>query len=173
MSALLTFLAGLSLLGLFAIALYKALRFKTWRVFAFHLVILVVCFGFLYALFDFPFVDELTSRGSGENEIYLVILLYFFMILGMACQAFYVHFEQPRKKRKKKKFDFGSFVAPVFASPIVFIPLMAAMQNADIDLSELTLPRMMVFFVAFENGFFWKDLIDHRRKEQFGDKDDS
>jgi hypothetical protein len=24
----------------------------------------------------------------------------------------------------------------------------------------------MVFFVAFENGFFWKDYFDQRRKEK-------
>jgi hypothetical protein len=64
------------------------------------------------------------------------------------------------------KFDFGMFVAPVFASPIVFIPLLAALQNtpAITGTQGFSAVNLMVFFVAFENGFFWKEYFDHRRK---------
>ncbi len=44
--------------------------------------------------------------------------------------------------------------------------LLAALQNADVDLENLTAPRMIVFLVAFENGFFWKEYFDHRRKDK-------
>jgi hypothetical protein len=86
------------------------------------------------------------------------------MLLGMAAQYGYNRFEQPKAERKA--FDFGLFIAPIFASPIIFIPLLAALQNADLDLTRLTTPKMMVFFVAFENGFFWKEYFDHRRLEK-------
>jgi hypothetical protein len=29
----------------------------------------------------------------------------------------------------------------------------------------MTLPRLMIFLVAFENGFFWKEYFDRKRKE--------
>ena len=84
------------------------------------------------------------------------------MLLGMLAQYGYNYFVTPKSDRKA--FDLGVFIAPVFASPVVFIPLLAALQNADIDLTALTIPRMMVFLVAFQNGFFWKDFFDRQRQ---------
>ena len=98
-----------------------------------------------------------------------MIILYLCMLLGMAAQYAHNRFFLPKAQRPE--FDFGLFLAPIFASPIIFIPLLAAMQNAEVDLAQLTVPKMMVFFVAFENGFFWKEYFDHRRQEkQKGEK---
>ena len=65
---------------------------------------------------------------------------------------------------ERQPFNIGRFLAPVFASPIVFIPLLGAFQSMDIDITNLTLPKIMVFFVAFENGFFWKEVVDNHQK---------
>jgi hypothetical protein len=54
---------------------------------------------------------------------------------------------------------------PVLASPIVFIPLLASLQNADPDLSRIDVPGFMIFVVAFENGFFWKEYFDNRKRK--------
>jgi hypothetical protein len=59
---------------------------------------------------------------------------------------------------------------PMLASPLVFIPLLGAFQNAPVDLMSLTLPKFMVFFVAFQNGFFWKEVVDNFRKKQLEQK---
>ena len=56
-------------------------------------------------------------------------------------------------------------LAPVLASPIIFIPLLASQQNADLDLSRFDIPRFMIFLVAFENGFFWREYFDNRKKK--------
>jgi hypothetical protein len=32
----------------------------------------------------------------------------------------------------------------------------------------LTFPRMMIFFIAFQNGFFWKEQFDQKRKDFTG-----
>jgi hypothetical protein len=85
------------------------------------------------------------------------------MLLGMGAQFLYRHFEQPQRKRRK--FDWGVFLAPVSASPIVFLPLLASFQNSEVDLSKLDVPRLMIFFVAFQNGFFWKEHFDQRQRE--------
>lgn len=163
MSGSMTFLIALSLAGLAALAIYRAIKTKNRRGFILQMLVLVVCFAFLYAMFDFPIVAQ-TPAGKGEDgqDVYLVIVLYICMLLGMLAQYAYNRFEQPKEERKK--FDLGLFFAPVFASPIIFIPLLAALQNADIDLTKLTTAKTMVFLVAFENGFFWKEYFDHRRK---------
>jgi uncharacterized membrane protein len=160
MSKLLFIITNLSLLGLLAICVYYFIRSKNIRRFLLQLVILVLCFLALYFLFYTP--ETPIARGDTSNDIYFVIVLYFFMLLGMLAQYLYTRLEQPKKERKE--FEWGLFLAPIFASPIVFIPLLSALQNANIDLSNLNTTKMMVFFVAFENGFFWKEYFDHRRQ---------
>ena len=93
--------------------------------------------------------------------------------MGMIAQYLYSWLGQPPSKRKTKRFDMGLFIAPIFTSPIVFIPLLAALQNAVVDLQNLTTPKMMLFLVAFENGFFWKEYFDHRQELKKEDKDES
>jgi hypothetical protein len=161
MTGLMTLLTGLSLAALAALSIYRFIKEKNWRLFIMQMVALALCFWFLRALFGFPIVAP-TPRGG--QDVYLVIILYICMLLGMVAHYAYTHFEQP--KRRRTKFDVGLFIAPIFASPIIFIPLLAALQNADIDLTQLTVPKTMVFFVAFENGFFWKEYFDHRRQQK-------
>ncbi len=162
MSPLLMSLMLISFAGLLALAVYRFVKYRQARGFAAQLLLLIAAFAIIFLLFYTP--EEPVVKGSGSNEIYFVIILYFFMLLGMAAHYAYTYFSRPKKERKK--FDPGLFVAPVFASPIIFIPLLAALQNAEIDLQNLTAAKTMVFFVAFENGFFWKEYFDNRRKEK-------
>jgi hypothetical protein len=117
---------------------------------------------FLNRWFGFPFASPLVTKAA--DDLLLAGAMAICMIAGMFAQYLYRHFESP--VRYRHKWDWGCFIAPVFASPIVFIPLVAAFQNSDIDLTSdrLTLPRLMIFLVAFENGFFWKEYFDRRRK---------
>ncbi len=87
------------------------------------------------------------------------------MLVGMLSQVFYQHFSLPRKRRLRKKIDWGQFFAPACASPIILVPLMVTLQNANIDFKAMTVPKMMIFFIAFQNGFFWKALFDRKQKE--------
>ncbi len=165
MSALMTSLTALSLLVLAMLAIIRFVKSKKIRSFILQISALVLTTVFLNALFDFPAIaPSATGKGEPGQDVYLVIVLYICMLLGMAAQYAYTRFEQPKADRKE--FDFGLFLAPIFASPIIFIPLLAALQNADLGLARLTVPKMMVFFVAFENGFFWKEYFDHRRLEK-------
>ncbi len=160
MSALMIILTGVSLGGLLAIFIYRFVKYGNRREFIIQLFVIGLCFSILYSFFYAPEVPAM--KGNGNNEVYFVIVLYFCMLLGMFAQYGHIRFSRPKEKWKKT--DFGLFFAPVFASPIVFIPLLAALQNAEIDLQNLTTAKMMVFFVAFENGFFWKDYFDHRQR---------
>jgi hypothetical protein len=155
-----TWITGISLLALAMLASHRYTQTKNTRALLVQLAALALCSAFLYALFDFPFSAEPASRGGESNDIYFVIVLYACMLLGMLAQYGHTRFSQPQRTRKK--FDLGLFFAPVFASPIIFIPLFAALQNSVSDLNT----RVMTFLVAFENGFFWKEYFDHRRAEK-------
>ena len=170
MSHLLTLITGISLLGLLILAGIRARSTKNWRLFGIQTAAILLFALFLHAILGFPVPQPDASARGGSSEISFVIILYAFMLLGMLAQYGFHFFEKPKAKREP--FDIGRFLAPVFASPIIFVPLLAALQNANLDLTALDAPRLMLFLVAFENGFFWKDYFDQRRKNiARGEKD--
>ena len=54
------------------------------------------------------------------------------------------------------------FLMPIFASPIVFIPLLTISSDAAMN-GPFTQARLMVYLVAFQNGFFWKNFFDEKK----------
>ena len=146
---------------LLALAVIRAIQTSRWRMLIAE-VFAILCFAvFLRLLFGFPVASTIIAK-SPSSDWAIAAALFVFMVLGMFAQYLFGRFTLP--KRERKEFDWGVFIAPVFASPLVFVPLLAALQNADIDLAHLTAPRMMVFLVAFENGFFWKGYFDRQRQ---------
>ncbi len=161
MSFQMIILTGSSLVGLLAIGVYRFIAYKNLRSFIFQLIALGIIAGLLYKFFYVS--GSVVAKGDGAS-IYFVIILYGFMLLGMLANYAYAHLSLPMKERKEKEFDWGLFIAPVLASPIVFIPLLAAFQEIDPNIPLKH--RIMVFLVAFQNGFFWKEYFDNKRKEK-------
>ncbi len=170
MSSLLAVIVSLSWIGLLIISIYRFMKMtdRNVRSFIVQIFVLGICFAFLYIFFLSSI--NLSARAA-QNEIYFVIVLYMCMLLGMLAQYLHAWLTKPKKERKKQHFDGGLFIAPVFASPIIFIPLLAALQNTVVDLQNLTTAKLMIFFVAFENGFFWKEYFDNRQELKKESKD--
>ncbi len=162
MSGLFIVLTCISIAGILALTIHRFIRNRNAANLAINLAVLSAFIFFLYKIFNR--LDTPVPMGDENKEIYFVIVLYMFMVLGMLASHGYSRFSKPKKKRGK--FDFGNFIAPVFASPLVFLPLLAAFQNADMSLETLTSARMMTFLVAFQNGFFWKEYFDNLQKEK-------
>jgi hypothetical protein len=151
-----------SLAGLLVLTIVDYKRNKNIRRLILCAAVLLISGGVFVAVFGLTPVIQ--QKGVEADKVAFIVLLYVCMVLGMAGHYLFHLFLTPKIARPT--FDFGRFIAPVFASPIVFIPLLSAFQNADIDLSNLTEPRYMVFFIAFENGFFWKEFFDNRVRGQ-------
>ena len=102
------------------------------------------------------------TQARGEASPGPLVALYGAMLLGMLAQYLHAFLDRPRRRRRK--FDLRLFAAPIFASPIVFIPLLATFeaQAGTSDLSRV--PQVMLLLVAFENGFFWRGYLDTRRQ---------
>lgn len=147
------------------LAVVRAFKTKNFRALVFEISVVLIVALFLKYLFGFPVPSGTVAKSSSSDKA-VASALFVCMALGMVAQFLYSHFSTPKSARRE--FDWGLFVAPLFTSPIVFIPLLAALQNADIDLANLTAPRLMVFLVAFQNGFFWKDFFDKQRREARG-----
>jgi hypothetical protein len=155
---------GVFWVSLFCLAILSGVEFrraKNIRALALALVTLALCgTAYYYAFHSHPFLQE---KGSQSSESAFIIALYLCMLLGMLCHYLFALFVTPKEHRAP--FDFPSFLAPIFASPIVFIPLLGALQSGPIDLAELTVQKTMVFLVAFQNGFFWKELFDNQKRK--------
>ena len=61
--------------------------------------------------------------------------------------------------------DWGGTLKPLFVSPIVLIPTIAAFQQANIDLMKLDFPRLMILLTAFEKGYLWRSYLTKRKNE--------
>lgn len=155
----------ISFLGLLVLFCLQYIRVGDVRLLGVRLIVLAIVAVFFNIVFSISNVEA-----KSANDLLFVAALYLFMLLGMLSHFAYHRFENP--KRDRHPFDFGTFIAPIFASPIVFIPLLAALQNANVNLNNLDSTRIMVFLVAFENGFFWKDYFDHRREKKSEEKHD-
>ena len=115
-----------------------------------------------YALFQSD--TQVLPKGDQPNQWPFIVVLYLWMLLGMA--ANYAYGRLTVTKQARPPFDAGNFIAPILVSPIVFMPLLGAFQSAHADLADLTVPKLMIFLVTFENGFFWKEFFDNRQREQ-------
>jgi hypothetical protein len=95
------------------------------------------------------------------DEVVAIIVCYASMVLGMMAEYGYA---QAERGNKKLEFDVMSFLMPIFASPIVFIPLLTLTSEVAFG-GAFTRPKLMVYLVAFQNGFFWKSFFEQRRAE--------
>jgi len=117
----------------------------------------------LRLLFGFPSLGVQEAKGAEDNTFLAQALaMYVCMLAGMAAEYFYHYFDAPGESRK---FEIASFVKPFLVSPLVFMPLAVSMQNANLDLSRFDAARLMVFLVAFENGFLWRSYFTRKMSE--------
>ena len=164
MSPLMTAIVAVAFVGLIALSFFTLARHGRPRPFLFSIAVLGGLALILHRLFGFPAAQPISaSKSLGSNDLPIIGVLFACMLLGMLAHWLYVWLEIPKLKRPT--FDFGLFIAPVLASPIIFVPLLASLQNANLDLSRLDTPGFMAFMVAFENGFFWKEYFDNRKSK--------
>jgi hypothetical protein len=146
----------LSLAGL--IACVAHLEFRRHRDRRFLPGILMLTFAL--ALFVFARADSVETKGPLE-EMVPVVFCYVAMLLGMVAEYGY---RQAEQGRKRFRFELMEFLMPVFASPIVFIPLLTITTDMSLG-GAFTKSKLMVYLVAFQNGFFWKSFFEQRRRK--------
>jgi hypothetical protein len=98
---------------------------------------------------------------GGLDETVSIGLCYVSMLLGMVAQYFYA---QAERGGRRFRFNLMTFLMPIFASPIVFIPLLTLTSELGGG-GAFTRAKLMVYLVAFQNGFFWRTFFEQRQKE--------
>ena len=99
------------------------------------------------------------AHGDADtNDGAAVAVCYTAMLLGMATEYLC---RRAERAHDRPTFTPITFVLPVLASPIVFIPLLTIAGG--VDAPGLMRPaKLMVYFVAFQNGFFWRSFFEQR-----------
>jgi len=149
----------LSLAGSFALTMLSGSSIKRKL---FYVVLLIAC-GVGYLSF-FQSNSQIQPKGGAQPQWAVVVVLYVFMVMGMLSHYLYDRFTDPPSTRQE--IDIGNFLAPILISPIVFAPLWGAFQSANADFVDITPAKLMVFLVAFENGFFWRQTFETRRRRR-------
>lgn len=117
----------------------------------------VVAFGLLFVAY--ALAPAAVEEKAALDETAAIVFCYLSMVLGMVAQYFYV---QAERGGRTFEFDWMTFLMPIFASPIVFIPLLTLTSEVAIG-GAFTRAKLMVYLVAFQNGFFWKSFFEQRR----------
>ena len=100
---------------------------------------------------------------GGLDQAAAIVFCYASMLLGMGAEYGYSLAERASRGEAPFKFDKVTFLLPIFASPIIFIPLLTLTSELSVG-GAFTRAHLMVYLVAFQNGFFWKQLFEQRRQ---------
>jgi hypothetical protein len=159
-----TVIISASLVLLFGWIVWRHVRSAHWPSLILSLTGLALYALLMRLLFGFPALAVEESKGSQDNTFLAqAVALYLCMLAGMGAEYLYHYFDA--HDAKDRKFEIGTFLKPFLVSPLVFMPLAASLQNANLDLSRFDAPRLMVFLVAFENGFLWRGYFMRKMRE--------
>jgi hypothetical protein len=111
------------------------------------------------AIYAFTFPDAAIETKGAAQEWVAVVLCYLAMVLGMIAQYFYKRVDRGDTKSRVERME---LLMPIFASPIVFIPLLTITSDMVFS-GPFTRAKLMVYLVAFQNGFFWKTFFEQQR----------
>jgi membrane protease YdiL (CAAX protease family) len=129
------------------------------------IVVLVLYLVVLHFAFGFPSLPTDFAKNPETDVRPLVLALFICMVLGMGAEYLYHYLDT---KPQERKFDWGSFMKPFLVSPLVFVPLAASLQAAKVDLTSFNIPLLMLYLVAFENGFLWRGYFARKLAQSQG-----
>ena len=152
MSPILTGVLSVSVIGLTVSVWYRnVIRRRPRRVLpAVALTILTVL------VLRFTLSEQIETKGP-VNETLAVAFCYGAMLLGMVAQYAY-----NQARTGNFEFDPAAFFMPIFASPIVFIPLLTVISDVNAT-GALATSKLMVYLVSFQNGFFWRGFFEAQK----------
>lgn len=158
MSATLAFVLSISLAAIAGELLYRIATKDRGARLVPRVITLLAAASILFLLRP----NQVDKMGS-VAETASMIICYAAMLLGMAAEYGYAIADR-RARGETASFDMLTFLMPIFASPIVFIPLLTLTSELGAGGGAFTRARLMVYLVAFQNGFFWKQLFEQRRQ---------
>lgn len=122
---------------------------KSWKALLINLLLLSTAFLILTITTDFP--KKYTAFG-GVNPVLAILIMFLSTCLGMA--AWYI--------RSARKLNWLNFLKTLTLSPIVLVPMIGTVQGA---VSIEPIQMISLGLLAFQNGYFWKTILDNTKKQ--------
>ncbi|CAL2105652.1 conserved membrane hypothetical protein [Tenacibaculum sp. 190524A02b] len=138
-------------IGYFIISFVSYFIYKNKKNFIFDIIVGLLFLVILYITTGFPF-KSITAFG-GFDPFFLTGLLLVFVIIGMVFNYLFY-----RKENEKIKWIL--FFKPFFISPIILLPLIGAIKFDSVENVQL----ISLCFLAFQNGFFWREVFNKALK---------
>ena len=143
-----TIILAIAVLALCLLSIQRFLKNRNTTLLAVNLAIIIVAGGVLVFSFDLLSFG-LVGRGRDSDdvllEIALIVLMFLAMLLGMGAAYLYARLSSPLVA------SYGDIWTDIVANP-----------------DKTVGAKLMIFLVAFENGFFWKVIFDRRAKSHQG-----
>ncbi|MBD3308997.1 hypothetical protein GF339_21500 [candidate division KSB3 bacterium] len=91
------------------------------------------------------------------SPVWATVIMVLCTVLGIIARQIFYH---PRRA------SVSSYLRPLVIAPIIFFPLIGTVQG----IAEFTLMQVISFgILAFQNGFFWKEVFEKVLKERGGE----
>jgi len=97
--------------------------------------------------------------GAGISEGWILFWLYVFTILGILGHHVFIQIKSVKKAGKQPKLIWLPLIKPLIISPIIFLAVLNQLKQLGANSNALT-PVITQFILAFQNGFFWKTVIE-------------
>lgn len=118
----------------------------------------VIVYGFHYYL---GYWDSLEHKFTLDySEVFVLIGLYLATTLGIVGNHFFGLIKGPKERGKQSKFKLLPALRPLIISPIIFIAVLSQFNKMGAQIDSATALAMQLG-LAFQNGFFWKTILDH------------
>ena len=150
MSPLITYLIVACLAAYGALILVELATRRQIKRFLFEAAAMSAAVLILVATTGFP---ATRSSFGGASPLVAIAIMFACTVLGSIAHYFF---------HLRSAFSWRALLKPVCITPIVLLPLLGSVQaNASLEAIQL----ISLSFLAFQNGFFWKVVIDRAGKD--------
>ena len=160
MSAIQNFLMTLALVAWLIVVVYDFSRNKNKPLLGAK--IFLVCMVTVALHFCFGYFNTTIFYGGDKvGEGWVLSGLYVSTILGILGQHVFVQIRGLEKRGRQPKIKWMPVIKPLIISPIVFLAVLNQLEQIGAQSNATTLkPLITQFILAFQNGFFWKTVIE-------------
>lgn len=160
-------LITVSLVIWFGIIIFEILRYRRKYLISFVIQFLfIIIIARVLNLYFGYFNTSSFKGGPNISEVWTLGGLYISTVLGILGHHVFMQIKPLKKPGKQPKIKWMPVIKPLVISPIVFLAVLNQLEQIGAQTNATTLkPVVMQFILAFQNGFFWKTVIEQFEKE--------
>jgi hypothetical protein len=148
MSPIITYLL-IIVMAVFALIIILELIFsRSFKKFLIQAVILLVAILILRMATGFP---SIRVAFGGVSPVLAIVIMFVCTLFGIGAHYFFYF---------QGEFSWQTFLKPFFISPIILLPLIGSLTGTK---SFEPVQLISFGFLSFQNGFFWKEVLQHAK----------